>query len=516
MRVTSKMMTTNALNNINRNKTNMSTLANQYSTQQKIQRPSEDPVVAVRSLKYRTSISELEQYYKKNVPDAMSWISNTESALTSVNDILTNMNTYFNQGANDTLETTERDALVQTLTEYKDQIFQCLNSDYAGRYLFTGYRTDTPLIFESDLKDTRYSITEPVKGTDLKISSYVVSNLKYNSTDSASDYAANAAKTIKTYSFNLSYNNVDVTGFSYVDSTGTKQVLSVSQDATTASTDVGTISIGNNEVFDLAAYNKANGTDYKAVVIKETGQVITTEDFYNELKGSTNIQVDYDKDSFSAGDVRPEHYFECETNKITKDANGKVTVVPGTTKSYTVPAEQKIQYEVNFSQSITVNTLASESVNFDIINQIDDIISQIKTVQDVENKLSDIEAMLQNGTYPAGNKDAITELKAQVENELALQKSVLQEKFGNGITTTTKTQASVNKAVADLGSRYKRLELTEARLSDQLTSFNEMLTSNDTVDIEDAIVNYTAALTAYNASLNATSKIAQNSLLDFL
>ena len=214
--------------------------------------------------------------------------------------------------------------------------------------------------------------------------------------------------------------------------------------------------------------------------------------------------------------MRPEHYFECETNKIETDANGNVTVVAGTTKSYTVPSEQKIQYEVNFSQSITVNTLASESVNFDIINQIDDIISQIKTVQDVENKLSDIEAMLQNGTYPAGNKDAIIELKAQVENELALQKSVLQEKFGNGITTTTKTQASVNKAVADLGSRYKRLELTEARLSDQLTSFNEMLTSNDTVDIEDAIVNYTAALTAYNASLNATAKIAQNSLLDFL
>ena len=108
------------------------------------------------------------------------------------------------------------------------------------------------------------------------------------------------------------------------------------------------------------------------------------------------------------------------------------------------------------------------------------------------------------------------EAKTQMENELALEKSVLQEKYGNGITTTTNAQASVNKATADLGSRYKRLELTEARLEDQLTSFNEMLTKNDTVDIEDAIVNYTAALTAYNASLNATAKIAQNSLLDFL
>ena len=141
--------------------------------------------------------------------------------------------------------------------------------------------------------------------------------------------------------------------------------------------------------------------------------------------------------------------------------------------------------------------------------------NQIERVQNVENKLKDIEDKIKNGTYTC-SKDAIMEAKTQIENELALEKSVLQEKFGNGITTTTNAQATVNKATADLGSRYKRLELTEARLEDQLTSFNEMLTKNDTVDIEDAIVNYTAALTAYNASLNATAKIAQNSLLDFL
>lgn len=505
MRVTSKMMTTNMLNNINRNKNNMSVLGNQYSTQQKIQRPSEDPVVAVRSLKYRSSLAQIEQYYKKNVPDAMSWISNTETALTSVNDILTSMNTYFNQGANDTLETTERDALVQTLSEYKEQIFQCLNADYAGRYLFTGFRTDTSLIFNEETTNRHYTIEEPINSSSLQIFSYVTSDLTYTAGTTATQYASNAASINKGYRFNLSYDEIDA-----VNSIKYKPKGAADTDPE-VSLKFGVISVSDANAYDIDAYNTANGTNYDALVIKESGEVILTEDTYNALKDAESINVSYNKNKFDKEDVRPEHYFECTMQEVDKNGNAV-----GALKNYTVPEEQKIKYEVNFSQSITVNTLASESVNFDIINQIDDIINQIEKVQEVEQKLSEIEDMIKNGTYPTSDKDAIVELKSLVENELALEKSVLQEKFGNGITTTTKTQASVNKAVADLGSRYKRLELTEARLSDQMTSFSEMLTSNDTVDLEDAIVNYTSALTAYNASLNATSKIAQTSLLDFL
>ncbi|HAU87788.1 MAG TPA: flagellar hook-associated protein 3 [Lachnospiraceae bacterium] len=490
MRVTSKMMNSNALNNINRNKTNLSNLANQYSTQQKIQRPSEDPVVAVRSLKYRTSVAELEQYAKKNVPDAMSWISNTESALASVNEILTSMNTYFNQGANDTLETSERDALKQTLTEYKDQIFQCLNSDYAGRYLFTGYRTDTSLTFNEPSKDTLYKITEPFEFTDIQTFTYVKADLNFDDTTTAVDYASKAATSHKGYKLNLAYD--DIKG---KDDATYKPVLRYGDNAADK-LDLEVVSVSDKDAYDIGSK--------KAVLIQETGEIILSEDTYKMLKDAPKIEVDYYKDEFNKGEVRPEHYFDCT-------ATGPDNIP----LSYQKPKDQQIQYEVNFSQSITVNTLANDCLDFKIINQIDDIINQIERVQKVENKLKDIESKIKNGTYTC-SKDDIMEAKTQMENELALEKSVLQEKYGNGITTTTNAQASVNKATADLGSRYKRLELTEARLEDQLTSFNEMLTKNDTVDIEDAIVNYTAALTAYNASLNATAKIAQNSLLDFL
>lgn len=489
MRVTSKMMNSNSLNNINRNKAHMSTLSNQYSTQQKIQRPSEDPVIAVRSLKYRTSVAELQQYAKKNVPDAMSWISNTETALNGINEIITSMNTYFNQGANDTLETSERDALKQTLGEYKAQIYQCLNSDYAGRYLFTGYRTDKSLTFEKTEKNLTYSIQEKFEKEDIQTFTYVTAELEESGQEPAY-YAGKAASSSKGYKMNLAYNGIMGTPapvFEYYP-----------KGATAPSTiDVEVISVSDADPYTVK-------DPEKAVLIKETGEIILGEKAYEKVKAADKMTFQYSKNEFDKGEVRPEHYFDCTS----VDANG-------VTSQYEKPANQQIEYEVNFSQSITVNTLANECIDFKIISQMDDIINQIERVQKVESKLADIEKKIKNGTY-AGSKEGIMELKSQVENELALEKSVLQERFGNGLTTTTNAQATVNKAVADLGSRYKRLELTEARLEDQLTSFNEMLTKNDTVDIEDAIVNYTAALTAYNASLNATAKITQNSLLDFL
>ena len=99
MRITNRMMTNNMLSNINKNKQNMSKLEEQYSTGKKIQKPSDDPIVTVRALKFRTNLAEIEQYYDKNIPDAMSWMDVTEGALNTINSIVKQINTYCVQEA---------------------------------------------------------------------------------------------------------------------------------------------------------------------------------------------------------------------------------------------------------------------------------------------------------------------------------------------------------------------------------------------------------------------------------
>ena len=150
MRITNQMMTTNMLNNIMSNKTDMNKKFNQYATGKKIQTPSEDPVVAIRSLKYRANLTELTQYKDKNVKDAYSWMDVTESALNLMNSLLTDVYGYANQGANDTYETIDRDSIVNQLEEYKEELYGMLNADNAGRYVFAGYRTDTSVCYTAE------------------------------------------------------------------------------------------------------------------------------------------------------------------------------------------------------------------------------------------------------------------------------------------------------------------------------------------------------------------------------
>ena len=167
------MMTNNMLSNINKNKLNVSRLEEQYSTGKKIQRPSEDPIVTVRALKLRTNLTELEQYYDKNIPDAVSWMDVTEGSLLTINDILQKINTECIQGASDSLTATDRASIVQNLVEMKNQIYQEGNTNYAGRYVFTGFKTDSPLTFMENVDHLQYDISETFSGDQIQMISRV-------------------------------------------------------------------------------------------------------------------------------------------------------------------------------------------------------------------------------------------------------------------------------------------------------------------------------------------------------
>ena len=79
-----------------------------------------------------------------------------------------------------------------------------------------------------------------------------------------------------------------------------------------------------------------------------------------------------------------------------------------------------------------------------------------------------------------------------------------------------KYQDNVNKSIADLGSREARLNLTESRLSDYNDDFTELMSNNEDANLAETIVRFNSQQTIYNASLAATAKVVQNSLLDFL
>ncbi len=154
MRITTKMMHNTSLRNLNINKLRWEKLTNQMSTGKKITRPSDDPVIAIRSLKLNSSLDKIDQYYEKNASDALSWLELTESALSTVNDILTNdirKNIIDAKSSYKTVE--DREAIITHLRKAMEEIYATGNSDSGGRSIFTGYRTDMPLTLTAAKKE---------------------------------------------------------------------------------------------------------------------------------------------------------------------------------------------------------------------------------------------------------------------------------------------------------------------------------------------------------------------------
>lgn len=496
MRITNKMMTNNMMSNITKNKFNITSLEQQYTTGKKIQRPSEDPIVAVRALKLRTNLTELEQYYNKNIPDAKSWMDVTESALKTVNSILRQINTYCVQGSTDSLTASDRSAIVENLQEMKAQIYQEGNTNYAGRYVFTGYKTDTSLVFNDTTNNLNYAITEKFTGENIQIGTKVSGSYVLGDFNNTAITFDNPPRLVNTYRIQLSYDklsNTDIDSINY-----SKLVNGVSVDQTPI-TNITSIS-----ATDPAAYIPDDDAIH---FIAETGELVLGKNRYHELKDADNISMTYNKSTFAEGDLRPEHYFNCTVTDNNHPDRGPVT--------YT-KTNQSIQYEVNFNQKLVINTQGSDAISHKIGRDIDDILNSVNDVIHTEQKIAEVNKRLEDTALSQEDKKRYERMLEQLTTELVLKKDIMQKNFSNGMASSSNEQDRVNVAVADLGSRYVRLELTESRLSSQKVDFEELLSNNEDADVVDTLIKYTAAEAIYRASLSAAAKVVKNSLLDFL
>ncbi len=149
MRITNKIMRNNSLYNINQNKIREDYLSNQMTNQSKIVRPSDDPVVAIRALRLRTNVSNITQYHDRNAEDAASWLSITSDAMKTVDEVLTDLYKQAADASNKYLTSDDLKIIMTQMEKLTGEFYASGNVDFAGRYVFSGFRTDTPITFTS-------------------------------------------------------------------------------------------------------------------------------------------------------------------------------------------------------------------------------------------------------------------------------------------------------------------------------------------------------------------------------
>lgn len=112
------------------------------TTGKRINNLSDDPVGLTQSLNIRSNLASIEQM-GRNISYGNSWLTASESAMTSVQNIISDTKVLCIQMANATIGPQQRSWAAGTVQNMLDEIVSLGNTDVAGNYIFAGSKTDT-------------------------------------------------------------------------------------------------------------------------------------------------------------------------------------------------------------------------------------------------------------------------------------------------------------------------------------------------------------------------------------
>ncbi len=562
MRITNKIMQKNNLSNINTNKIYQDKLSTQMSTQKKINRPSDDPVVAIRALRLRSSVTEITQYYSKNIPDAESWLNVTEDALKNLSAIITNMITLCTKGANGPLKTEDRQIILEQLKALGEEVYATGDADYAGRYVFTGYRTDTPLSFDKE-ENIKYQITEQLKNNVIdsvtKVNTGKLGDLNsanFNSAD-MKDIIEDDITDVEVHRIRLAYDDCSADGSVKVSFQVPKQATNddgslkfeTNPDGSQKLDSDGnpipvyekdadgkilydTVTWPNSEVTiktmhpydDPDPYNYIADDAHKGevVFVPETGELLLGDERYQELMkikdddttlaDEAEIRVTYEKQHWQKGDLRPEHYFYCKSNP----GDAEKEIVYNQTYLSVDAERQDIEYDVGYNQTIRVNSTADQCFKHGIGREVDDLLTSIQDVLDLEAQQASLQKMMESLEDGTTDKKIMQNQLDAINKALTLAKKKEQKLFEEGITAFQGYLDDASLCITECGTRSSKLALIENRSQNQKTTFETLKSENEDIDITEVAIQLNSAELTYEAALMATGKVSQTTLLNYI
>ncbi|MCR5053501.1 MAG: hypothetical protein K6A69_01495, partial [Lachnospiraceae bacterium] len=275
------------------------------------------------------------------------------------------------------------------------------------------------------------------------------------------------------------------------------------------------------------------------VFIKETGDLILADDLAASFKSAdARISVDYRRDGFSTGELRPEYYYNCKNvsdadsskhiayEKYEVDTNGFIALYDN---GYPKEIGYDIEYAIAFRQNLSVNLEANDVFDMDIYQDMSDMISAVDSSIKAHDKVTEIEKMMNmemyQGTYTDTSvtpsvernyQDTLTQWKAQAQKEADYYDDNLQKLFSRYIGKADDYLEEMSLALTKVGCKADQLAMTQDRMNDQQETVQELQSRNDDMNLSDIILKYTAAYTAYQSSLTAAGKLGSVSLLNYI
>ncbi|KAI4450965.1 hypothetical protein C823_005502 [Eubacterium plexicaudatum ASF492] len=615
MRVTNSMIVKRTKTNINANRAKVDHTNNQMSIQKKITKPSDNPIIAIRALRLRSTLSTITQYYDNNIPDTESWMECTQTAMINMKDLITDAKKQAIYGTNDPLQPENREAILKELQSLQQQIYSEGNADYDQRTIFTGYKTNQNVTFmnTAEAKAEHYKITETFDYKQIEDKEYYKGRFDDTSnTTILGDPNANPPippadipvfDDVQLNRLRLAYDNItaDQNSLSVTvtdRTTGVKSTITMSADGKTFGVDGCTFEMGMDTSVtpNVPVINVTPPSGYTAVPAQfgnlangsYTTQLYKTSDYdftttpptalpgitaeppksasvnYSstapELSGTVNGQTlvykvrdtadlrkngydvadneivfdnasgeliftdktaeifdagkatfsfTYDKNGFAEGELHPEYFFNCTRYMSERD-----DIVYENFDENGEWITQAIKYNIANGQQMQINTEARDVFDTNIRRDITELIDVVQYAISANKIVDELEEKVKNAN-PADleqlNKwlDAAKKQRDYANQNMHDTYSAYIDKFQGYLD-------DINLGITNLGGRQARVELTKNRMSVQKSTFKELKSMNEDMDLSDLVINYTAASVSYQAALQAAAKIGKMTLLDFI
>ena len=453
MRITSTMLSSNYLKNINKNMSYLQTLQSQLSTGKEISKPSDDPYKASRIVKMYADIAGNEQY-NDNITDVTNFLDVTDTSITQISNLYSRVRELLVSAGNAAYGSEQMQSIQDEMKVKVDQLAQLLNTSFDGKYVFGGTKVDS----------------KPVTVVDGKIQ-YADANgnglpTVYKNSDGS-------------YSTTKSSKNEKVALDDRMESGNTvREELMEEQSELNNKADL------SEDDSNRLAEIESMLDESKDVYIDSNGKFTTSEgeESVEVALGSIDkeeIEKEIDKLTSADGSTKISDTEDDTNEKRLKELN---EIKAGITAYNQIKADMKIE----ISQGVTVdyNKTACEILEFTDPEDPSRIINVADLFNDIINNLNSEDG-----------KEALTG-----ENLADLDKAI----------TNLLTKSS------EIGAMQNRMESAKTQNESENENLTAILSNVEDIDFTEKMIDFSTLMTVYKASLQISANILPKTIMDYL
>lgn len=141
MRIATNMLYNQLSRSLKNNLTELTEKSNWLATGKKINKPSDDVLGTIRSMDYKLSINQNDQY-ELNITGANSYLDFNDKVITQISDTLSGLKKLTTSGGDSVGSAEDRAYYAKQAGDLRDYLLDLSNSKFDDRYIYSGFQSD--------------------------------------------------------------------------------------------------------------------------------------------------------------------------------------------------------------------------------------------------------------------------------------------------------------------------------------------------------------------------------------